>query len=362
MNKKCLDIFLSIIDYLDVKSATRLLMCCPTTRDDKQSYMKALTIKSLVELNMGDSIVRCINTARKQLSSNDKTELFKVVYKMRVYFMDSTHLDASISDFLIFLVDNECDDTPVFHLLFDKLSVNIMLSKTRKHNSLCITDAVYIITHCHPCLLQYITRCGVLPVEIISEIILNIVSKSAKEETGVYDRKIRDLISYLFVKHCFKKFSTNGIISLNNILNNLIETNDIRNIKYIMTLRNKYAQGNTSDVINYNMCINKAISFDNIEALQLLFDDREQEPILVKPNSIETMFQKEEFKCLEYLVTNLGNVLSMNKYFTSILTGLYKQSQLRDIDWTKLSVLRYVLCEEQLNKIECLKKTNFIRV
>lgn len=368
MEVLCVDVLLIVIDFLNLKSSVNLLTSSSAMlnkyHQNKNTIIHALTFKGLVELNISPAALYRIKLARRDLSDIHKKELFKRVYKMRMHFEE--HPDVSISELLVFIIDDENHFSRASHVLYDAFTVNLRIYSRALGNAISFDDAAYIITHCHHSFLTYIYRCGTIPVETLVVIILDNKMKHP-------ENKIKSLINYYFFKHCIKRLSANGATNLNVILKCFVERNDLYYVKYILKLRDKYVQENRHNIIEYSNLINITISRDNLIALQILFEDRQKlfeeprnnlPPILINPTSIEKMFKKGQFKCLRYIVENqLGRFLRMNRYFESMLIGLKtrKRENTCDLDWNELNILCDVLDEQQLNQLN-QQRLKFLRM
>ena len=269
------------------------------------------------------------------------------------------HPYSSVSDFLIFLNENQSNESCLFELFCELCKFenkmfrhhyyvpfiipyvgNTMVNSVCDRKTISVNDMKYLITYSNNTLLSIILRKFVLTVQFISELI----NEMLVNQPHVDDTKLNELITYVVYKHCFPQFSVSDNAWFQSIILQFIFHNKVSALKQIMFLKHRYHID-----LNYHVLINKSIECDNLKILKIFHRSNRETLITVTPKSFRIMCETKQLNCLNYIVARmLGHTINIGGYFHPL-----------KLAWSRPDVSKHKF-DEIFKYLEENSKSNFI--
>jgi hypothetical protein len=289
MNRLPYDIIDDIMQYLDVDSSRNLLLSSKNIHDlyRHNKHYEIIMIKKF--FSYFSSLAK-LKIEYKNLPYDNIGEIYNTLNKLYNYFKKHQH--ACLSDFLIYLCDNNMSNSYVFELLISYC----YFSKTGEYiyNAIRADDLMYILTFTKD--VQKITTYIYVDAVIIMHVI--------KYKISIKDRKNTSyLLKYLLFKHFFR-YSEYVEDIISEIVCELIKYNDLVLITELYNKQKMY-----KFKLNYQMIITSCIQQKNTECLELVHSKMiEQNDLLINSGRIpqRVMITKESIR---YLMKNKGYVM-----------------------------------------------------
>jgi hypothetical protein len=311
MDKLPYDIYDNIIQYLDIDSSRNLLISSKEIYEvyrHTQHYESVMVTKIIKYFT---SLTK-LNIQYKTLSKEQKHELYNTLTSLYNYF--KKHIDASISDFLVYLCDNSLSNNNLFELLIS----HCYFSKTGEYiyNAIRGDDLLYLLT--------FSTNVQLITTYIYVDPV--ILLHAIKYKISIKDRKnISYLLKYLLFKHFFR-YSEYIEDVISEIVCELIKYNDISLLHEIYDKQKMY-----KFKLNYQMIINCCIQQKNIICLELIHSQmltqnqlirntgRIPNPILITKESVRSLMKNKGYIILNKIIElYLKDMININGYFNEI--------------------------------------------
>jgi len=306
------DIIDDTIQYLDVDSSRNLLL---SSRHIYELYRhnKHYEIVMINKIMKYFSSLVKLQIEYKNLPYDKIGEIYNTLNGLYNYFKKHQH--ACISDFLIYLCDNNMSNAYIFELFISYC----YFSKTGEYiyNAIRADDLLYILTFTKD--VQKITTYIYVDAIILLHVIKYKISIKERKNT-LY------LLKYLLFKHFFRYAEyIEDIIS--EVVCELIKYNDL----VLMTeLYNK--QKMYKFKLNYQMIINCCIQQKNIECLEFIHckmieqnellrsSGRIPQRLLITKESIRYLMKNKGYIMLSKIIEKyLRDVINMNGYSQEII-------------------------------------------
>jgi hypothetical protein len=342
MNNIHYDIIDKIVEYLDIESTRNFLLSSSDIYNiyRHNKYFQVVMIRKICEyfcsLNKFKIYLR--ENIRKE-SDNNVYELYTCLNKIYNYF--NKHQDASLSDILIYLCDNNLSNKGIFEMIISKC----YFTKSGKYiyNAIRADDLLYLLSYSED--MTIITKyINVDPLIVLHTIRYKISVKNKKDT--LY------LLNYLLFKY-FYKYSNYIEDILTDIVCDIIKFSDIYLLQEVYKKMSIY-----KFKLNYQKVINICITNNKIECLELinikmleqnyLLTEGRGDKIIISREYIRLLMKNNSYKMLEKIIQlYLREMINLNIYMHEICTSFnYKSDEC-------MNLLKYM---NEMNKKRIIDK------
>ena len=334
MNEKCSkfehlfsipELFENLNYYTDTKTTASLMMSSDVLYNqyifDKFTVRNHI-LKLLKELRLSKTLE--IHPDFTQFSNYQLQRFYHDLLSIHSYFVNLNVFD--LPDVILHLVHRNRNSNTSYQLFEQILTkMNSENKDTQDYifnrNPISYNQYYEIINYCDRKQLILFFQYNILSTSVLSAVIKQLLNKH--EQTDLF--KLQHCLKSLLLKTTFgHRITSNDTYFINDILSELIKTNQVDLIRFLFQKRNfvkKY--------FDYQFLILKSIELDKIDILQLILELETslflpyKKTLFITSNIIYSVCERGSFNILGWIIENqLGRLINLDSYIRSIYSGI----------------------------------------
>lgn len=335
------DILNNIVKYLDIDSTINLLVSTKVLYNiyRHNKHYDIIMINKMIEYFPS---LRVFEINYKNMNTDNINELYTCLNKIYNHF--NKHKNASLSDMLVYLCDNNMSHKNIF----EKIISYCYFSKSDEYvyKTIRSDDLLYLLTFCSD--ISLITKYIYVDAMILLHVIRYKISIKNKKDALF-------LFNYLLFKHFFR-YSEYIEDIITDIVCEVIKYGDISFLEEIYKKHNIYKFN-----LNYQKIINACIQQKRLECLEIahikmceqnqLLRGRNMviKPLIITKDYVRILMKKKAYSFLSRIIElYLSNMINMNSYVNEIMNNFEYNNEC-------LELLKY-LNDKNKNRIICERK------
>jgi len=370
--------YTSQVTFLNICKSTRHLLC--------HSQIKTMMIKNLIkELHLPCDLISKLDLdydTIKQLGYIYNGCLIETNDKMNRTDLSIDFADMYITDYINILIQKNPTDKNLLHSLLDLCEFTPKLANTYDnyimHNMGSVDLRLYrkffyrrdhillntmknMLVSSHPDTTLYILKHFQITNDILCYVLSDILANANYLEDSDTERKLQIILTHFLSQYnetIQDDLDYQQIMYFNLVVQDIIRYNKHDLLRDIIHFKNVH-----NVILYYSNYINHCIKYDNLKALDILYDnfvyDKQRgkidQVLIIEPEKLQILFRQSNLDCLRFVCNLLGHTINSKMYVTAIRSGLQERkashTEADQCRRNNLQILKTVLTPSNLQMI-----------